>query len=167
MTRVPSNALRGADITATQEASFWSLVRLRLRATACWEWGGETTERYPRFKLGARRYTVGRVAYAIAYGYVPEDVFVCHHCDNPKCVRPDHLFLGSATENMADKMQKGREARGERVGGAKLTEAQVKDILASPKTAREIGTEFGVGKSTVGKIRTGVNWKHIQKGATP
>lgn len=167
MTRVPSNALRGADITATQEASFWSLVRLRLRTTACWEWDGETTDLYPRFKVGARRYTVGRVAYAITYGYVPENAFVCHHCDNPKCVRPDHLFLGSATENMVDKMQKGREARGERAGGAKLTEDQVKRILTSTKTARAIGAEFGVGKSTVGKIRSGVNWKHIHRGAAP
>lgn len=163
MTRVPSNPLRGADISPTQEASFWSLVRLRLCATQCWEWCGETTELYPRFKIGTRRYTGGRVAYAIAYGYVPQEAFVCHRCDNPKCVRPDHLFLGSATENMTDKMQKGREARGERAGCVKLTEAQVAQILSSPKTAREVGAEFGVGKSTVNKIRSGVNWKHVPR----
>jgi DNA invertase Pin-like site-specific DNA recombinase len=68
---------------------------------------------------------------------------------------------------MADKMQKGREARGERAGCVKLTEGQVEKILASPKIAREIAAEFGVGKSTVNKIRSGVNWKHVPRPDMP
>lgn len=161
--KVPTKPLHASQISAVAEASFWSLVKFVFRQDACWEWtGGLVSKRgYARFKIEGERFTVSRIAYALAYGYVPEDKFVLHECDNPKCVRPDHLFLGSATENQHDMKIKGRAARGERSASAKLTTEQVLMIRRDPRPAPHVADELGIHKSTVRKIRTRVNWAHV------
>jgi hypothetical protein len=109
MRTLPSPILTTQDI-----ARFWSHVQV---TDECWEW---TAYKRPsgygvftyRFPGGIRRKVLvaHRVAFLIAYGIWADD-FVCHHCDNPSCVRPDHLFEGTPADNMIDKMNKGRATR--------------------------------------------------------
>ena len=161
--KVPILDLYGKDITPIQEASFWSLVNLNLIKTSCWNWIGQKGKTgYGRFKIGKSKYSSNRVAYAIAYGYVPLDKFVCHSCDNPLCVRPDHLFLGTATENAHDRTKKNRTAKGSNAGGSILKEEQVKKILKDTRSQSVIAKEYGVAKSTIGKIKSKKNWSHIE-----
>ena len=161
--RVPTIELYGSDIDPMQEASFWSLVKLDLANTECWNWIGQKGRTgYGRFKIGKSKYSANRVAYAIAYGNVPKDRFVCHACDNPSCVRPDHLFLGTPHENAMDRVRKNRQAKGSQIGSALLTEEQVKAILQDKRSHLTISKDYSVSKSTIGKIKTGVNWSHLR-----
>lgn len=83
--------------------------------TLCWEWNGGMDGRgYGRLKTG-RKYTAAhRFSYTMFYGHIRVGLFVCHHCDNPPCVNPDHLFLGDNQDNMQDAARKGRIASGPR-----------------------------------------------------
>jgi len=77
---------------------------------SCWEWLGKKLPKtgYGLFGVSIDSYLAHRVAYTLAYGNIPRGMLVCHRCDNPKCVRPDHLFLGTQTDNMRDAREKGR-----------------------------------------------------------
>ena len=93
---------------------FWPKVVKGSEGEACWLWVGSTNGIYGTFGMGGHfggwKYA-HRVSYELAYGAIPVGRLVCHRCDNPKCVRPDHLFLGTVSDNIADKVRKGR-ARG-------------------------------------------------------
>jgi len=85
---------------------FWSKVQ---KSDGCWTWAGATWGRgYGAFKHEGRQVYAHRFAWEMAKGPIPAGLFVCHHCDNPLCVRPDHLFLGTHTDNMRDASRKGR-----------------------------------------------------------
>ena len=86
---------------------------------------------------------------------------VLHTCDNPLCVNPDHLFLGTHQDNMDDKVEKGRQARGEGHGRAKLTEDDVREIKSSDTPTGELANKFGVHYTTVLKVRLGERWTHV------
>jgi hypothetical protein len=93
-------------------------------------------------------------------GPIPEGLFVCHRCDTPACINPDHLFLGTNAQNTADRHAKGRSAAGESNGRAKLTAEQVDGIRAlrgMPLSA--IARRFGMSQRAVGAILRGVNWR--------
>lgn len=95
----------------------------------CWVWTGCLNSKgYGLVWLDGKAMLAHRVAYQLAVGPVSEHCFVCHKCDNRRCIRPDHLFLGSHLANMRDMREKGRAARGERNVHAKLTERQVTEI---------------------------------------
>jgi ribosome-binding protein aMBF1 (putative translation factor) len=111
-----------------------------------------------------------RMAWRLANGAeIPVGMSVCHHCDNPPCCNPAHLFLGSHRENMADRDAKGRQAcnpgrRGETSPAAKLTEA---DVLAIRRryagggiSQAALASEYGVAQSTISKITRRVRWEH-------
>jgi len=109
-----------------------------------------------------------RVSYEMAYGPIPKGLEICHHCDTPACVRPEHLFAGTHRENMADMIAKARHlsVRGEKSGKAKLTDCAVHEIrrlrsLPDKPTYAEIACMFGVTSMTVCYIATRKTWTHI------
>ncbi len=126
----------------------------------CWLWTGYTDrDGYGRFRhepVLAHRYS-----YTHFVGPIPPDKCVLHKCDVRNCVNPNHLFLGTAADNTADKMAKGRHTRGEDVNNAKLTEEQVIMIRSSPKRSCDLADELGVDISAIHKVRRRHTWKHV------
>lgn len=144
------------------------------KSAGCWEWTAATdVDGYGRFKgdFGGVVYKrAHRWSWAHHNGqHIPDGAHICHRCDNPRCVNPDHLYLGDNAINMADKMAKGRHRvqRGERAGKAKLTEAQVRAVLADPRPFTTIAHEFGITRMTVSDIKRRVSWQHITDVVVP
>jgi hypothetical protein len=139
---------------------------VELSLSGCWEWIGSRRAGYGRVRYRGRHWNAHRASYDNFKGPIPEGMFVCHACDNPACVNPDHLWLGTHKQNMADMARKGRAATdikcklGERNPAAKLTKAQVAEIrlLRGTLKQREIAALFGVSKSQIGLIHRGKNW---------
>lgn len=145
----------------TKEEQFWSYVD---KSGDCWVWCGDTDHGYGRFTYAKSKTRAHRVAYELEHGDIPEGMFVCHKCDNRRCVNPDHLFLGTAADNVADRDRKGRQNRGTNVHTAKLTEEQVKEIVALYATGSTVGSlsiKYGVKVNAIRRILHGQSWKHI------
>jgi DNA-binding transcriptional regulator YiaG len=134
--------------------------------TGCWNYLGTPNSKYgviTKFKNPEKAH---RASYRFHVGPIPAGMFVCHRCDNPRCINPDHLFLGSPADNSADMRRKGRSTRGER-GSAKLTAENVIEIRTRRDlTGRAFATRFGVSEATISLIRSGKNWRHLE-GAPP
>lgn len=119
---------------------------------------------------GQRLY-MHRLAYEEAYGPIPPNTEVCHRCDNPACVRPDHLFLGTQADNMADMIAKGRndtsgitQHRGEQHPLARLTESSVREIrtlVNGGLSHAKVAKRFSVSRPTVTAIMSGRIWSHV------
>lgn len=110
---------------------------------------------------GVKRYA-HRLAWEVRNGSIPAGLHILHKCDVPECINPDHMRLGTPADNMADKVSKGRQCRGEDRPLAKLTENDVREIRAAEGTLAEIATRFGIKFQTVHKIRSGLSWKHVE-----
>lgn len=141
----------------------WSKVDVR-EPDECWPWLGSrisTGVGYGQVGAGGgdgKNLTVHRVAWELVNGPIPEGTgyhgtCVCHRCDNPVCANPAHLFLGTTADNMADRNAKGRQARGERSGRAKLNAEQVAEIRGSVGTLKTIAAQYGVTFSSIARIR--------------
>jgi hypothetical protein len=131
---------------------------------ACVEWSGYKNEHgYGKVMINRRCVRAHRHAWERAFGPIPVGLHVLHRCDNPSCVNPEHLFLGTQAQNMADKVAKGRQRKGERVPSAKLTAEQVREIMASAgaDTQRAIAARFGIHQSTVSDIARRKRWGHL------
>lgn len=155
-------------ITAEQETRFWGLVK-KLTGDGCWVWQGATSTHmhYGCMSLGQRGSVqyAHRISWELAQGPIPPGLCVLHRCDNPPCVRPGHLFLGTRRDNMADKVAKGRQPCGEKSGGVVLVEAQVMEILTAYATGEVpvlgLAREYGVEEATVRAIVNGQTWTHV------
>jgi len=132
--------------------------------SGCWLWDGSTKkDGYGQFGIGGSGKTrsAHRVSYELYKGPIPNGYFVCHKCDNPACVNPDHLFVGTPGENTADRDAKGRTALGEKNGKSKLTEQQVKLIRESNLSERKIAAMLGFHRGTINAVRRGKTWSHV------
>lgn len=155
---------RGHHLNAarTTEERFWKYVQKQDR---CWEWAGVgRVAGYGRLRVsGGNKVLAHRFSWELHRGTIPDGLFVCHHCDNRLCVRPEHLFLGTAQDNVDDMMAKGRgvESRGEANGNSKLTRAQVEDIRmrrARGEKRIDLAREFGVRPENVSLITAKKIW---------
>ena len=130
----------------------------------CWLWTARRSGKgYGWFWLPPKLVQAHRFAFFLAYGRWPEPCAL-HHCDNPSCVRDDHLFEGTDADNAADRDEKGRRAppAGEANGRAKLSRSDVISIRAARaagESQRSIARRYGVNKSTIGQIDRGTHWK--------
>lgn len=106
-----------------------------------------------------------RVAYRGLVGEIPNGLFVCHKCDDPRCCRPEHLFLGTHVDNMRDMVRKGRSCVGEKYSRAKLDNAAVRAIremyAGTDKTIATIALMFGVSQSHACKVINHTSWAHV------
>lgn len=163
---------------------FWRRVAIVDDATSCWEFNRPPSLiRYGRITVDGRSMGAHRAAWEVSFGPIPDGLFVLHRCDNPPCVRPEHLFLGTAEDNARDRANKGRTARqpgdrhglrkhpecvarGESHGGSRLTEEQVRQIrlrqAQGGTTHEKLASEFGVSRTTVTLICLRKTWRHIE-----
>ncbi len=126
---------------------------------SCWEWkGGRHGKGYGQFGNPTRK--AHRVAWEMYCGPVSNGLHVLHRCDNPPCVNPKHLFLGTNLDNVRDKIAKGRarNVRGEESPSALLTEQQVRLIRVDPRIHRVIAADYGISQSTVSAVKQLQNW---------
>ena len=131
--------------------------------TGCWIWSGYKNQNgYGRVKLNGRQYAAHRLSYEAHVGDIPLGMFICHKCDNPPCVNPDHLFCGTPRDNAIDMTIKGRgqgpKNKGGANGRAKLTIDQVNTIKSSSEWHHIIAERYGVSRSLISMIKNGYVW---------
>ncbi len=133
---------------------------IRNNETGCLEFFGCHNKGYGKIKIGGKygkhKY-VHRVIWEHKNGKIPEGLQICHHCDNPRCCEPNHLFLGTHADNMKDMANKDRAHRtiGELSGNCKLTSAQIESIRKDTRMQTVIAKEYSVAKSTICQIKNG------------
>jgi hypothetical protein len=156
---------------------FWEKVD---QTGDCWVWLAHKDHAgYGQFTYESKTIRSHRVSWMLTHGEIPNGLFVCHKCDNPSCVRPDHLFLGTHSDNMRDSYKKGRKVlpertrfvkgrqgrRGEESYWAKLTSDQVVEIRQLYEqgsiTQEALAQRYGVNRTTVRDIINRRNWKHV------
>jgi hypothetical protein len=165
----------------TVEERFWRYVR---KTDSCWLWTGALNHKgYGMLSVNNSKAAAHRLSWEMANGPIPNGLFACHNCpsgDNPRCVNPAHLFLGTQDDNMKDASRKGRiratrcrgdrqwqnlhperRMRGEANGRARLSEEQVRAIRADARKQADIAAAFGVSKSLVAQIRRREIWRHV------
>lgn len=146
---------------------FWPRVQ---KGDGCWKWLGNTDSRgYGVVKVpeGAEGFSgkftkAHRVAFYLANGYIDKDLSVCHKCDNPACVNPSHLFLGTHSDNMQDMFAKGRNVRGERCPHAKLTADDVREIRSSTLPGYVLAEKYGISANYLTQVRLGHAWEWLK-----
>lgn len=149
---------QGCD--STPVAGFWSKVD-RKSDSECWSWLGACfRDGYGVCHVGRQTFRAHRVAWQLANGRSPAGV-VRHRCDNPICVNPSHLVVGTHAKNVEDRVSRGRSAVGERNGRHVLTTKDVLAIRSSGQTSRALAVLYGVYYDTILDIRRGRTWRHL------
>lgn len=157
---------------------FWSYVDKSGGNDACWIWTGDRTERgYGAISWKGKASRSHRISWLLTHGEIPDGLLVLHDCpdgDNPSCVNPSHLWLGTNADNVRDSVHKKRWfchqhpeqiRKGEQVHSAKLADPdipRIRQLLAEGKTINEISALYRVGASTIQDINKGRTWKHVK-----
>jgi len=167
-------AARNGKMAKTESERFWAKVDQKA-PNECWEWQGSLGRTgYGKFWSGGKLRSAHRVAWEFTHGQIPDDLCVCHKCDNPRCVNSAHLFLGTLTDNNQDRDRKGRTAQGKEHGlhvqgqnnpRAKLTADQVQAIrtryATGTLTQASLACEYNISGSQVWRIVYRKHWTHI------
>jgi hypothetical protein len=147
--------------TARDVQRFWSYVR-KDSASGCWPWQGHRSKQgYGMFCLAGRTVRAHRYSFFLNNGRIPPGLFVLHSCDNPVCVNPSHLRIGTARENSMDIAKRRRQPYGEKHHLARLTEADVRSVRQSSASSVALGKQFGVSSRAILNIRHGRTWKSV------
>lgn len=176
------------EFTPTVALRFWSKVFKSQQPSECWVWMGARNHKgYGRFSTSHQHtFQSHRIAWMLCNGPIPAGMCVCHHCDNPPCCNPAHLFIGTVADNQADMKRKGRATgpknpvrgsghyahqhpelvlRGSKCGMAKLSESLVSEIRDrySSRTVSmyQLGREYGVARTLIGMIIHRKIWRHV------
>ncbi len=144
---------------------FWNKV-IKSTNSDCWEWQASKNRLgYGNYWHDRKMWRAHRIAYAILVGPIPTDALITHNCDNPPCVNPFHLKLGTPASNMVEKVIRYRcnAPHGEQHWNNKLTATDVIEIraLRGKEFQKDIALRFGVNKATIGDVQRGKIWKHI------
>lgn len=146
---------------------FFLEMRVVEPGTDCWIWQGSKLyrENYGRIFINGRYQRAHRIAYEIWNGPIPDGFLVCHHCDNPPCINPEHLFVGTDLDNVLDASRKGRLRNGlgpgEKSGWHKLNNEKVFAIRAALGRFVDIAKQFGVSYTTIYNIKARETWTHL------
>ncbi len=150
------------------EPCFWAKVDKTSHPGGCWLWtGAKSTAGYGQLRFKGKTYIASRLSYQFNVGSIPAGMFVCHRCDNPPCVNPTHLFLGTHTDNMHDCSLKGRclSPRGEAHLKAVLTENQVSAIRTEFArggiTKAALARKYGVSPTAISGLILHKTWRHV------
>lgn len=158
LTDISAKVLDGYEV-----ARFWSRVEVRKR-NQCWPWRyGSTKDGYGEYRIGDSSGDVSsRVAYRIATGPIPNGMVVRHTCDNRLCCNPSHLVIGTHADNVADRVARGRSAKGESHGKSVLNEMLVRVIRSSPLSDKYFADRLGVHEDTIRDVRSRKTWSHVE-----
>lgn len=144
---------------------FWSKVN---KTDDCWIWvAGLSPDGYGKFKSGGRTYRSTRFLWAHLHGEIPEGMHVLHDCDNKRCVKPDHLHLGTNIDNMREGVERCRFLYGSNNPAGKLTEDAVVDIRTSSLTQWELAHKYGVNQAVVWRALRGFTWRRVNQPPLP
>ena len=151
-----------------------NVVRARFEAraypepnTGCWLWATQADPYgYGNFSFGNKNRLAHRASYMIYKGEIPDGLFVCHSCDMPACVNPEHLFLGTNLDNMLDRDSKQRQARGKAIPQTKLSLEEVIQIreayAVGNTTYNRLAKQFNVKDTTIQAIIQRKSWKYVK-----
>jgi hypothetical protein len=153
--------MHNIKITEEVEDLFWSKVEIK-NPESCWVWAGTKNRRYGQFHFRGDTIPAHRVSWMINRGPIPRGLWALHACDNPPCVNPDHLWLGTHTDNIKDMWDKGRGASAEKNGRTQIsteTAKHIKILLGIGTRVPVICSFLNVTRMTVYAIKDGRSWK--------
>ena len=160
-----AGALDGEEwLTAKAPTTIWFWAGFYKEPnTGCWIWErGIDHHGYGGINIArGKMVKAHRFSWELHNGPIPPGLNVLHKCDTRPCVNPDHLYLGSQADNLADAKRKGRTAKGVRNGSARLTEAQVREIRASTEPARIVAERYGIHREHAAQIRRRRAWSWL------
>lgn len=166
-----ANKLYGDPLKIVQKQVHGVSLRERFetyvkKADGCWKWLGYCDQNgYGRLNVKGRPQLASRISFLLYRGDIPDGKYVCHKCDTPSCTNPDHLFLGTQADNVADMHKKGRDRKrgvpGSEHHASKLNDDAVRYIRISGESDSQLSVRFGVSRATVHAVKKGKTWTHV------
>ena len=132
--------------------------------TGCWNWtSGKDAGGYGGLTVNRKSWKAHRYSWFLVNGPIPKGMCICHHCDNPSCINPQHLWIGTNEENIQDRNIKGRQAKGHKNRNARLNEFQIREIRLQQgkKINKELAKQYNISVSTINDIWAKRRWRHI------